>query len=249
MSKAIISVVVTPTQIGKGQRRRDVIALRLDLLPGWLFGINSARVKAELKDKIIRYQEECFKVLWRAFQGEATSFTEYNPPVVEREPNPVLVQIREQALAQARRSEALARMADQQIEIEAKALEAIDQAYYAHQRLDEFGRFVNRFDMRLGEVERAVSPGATISTQQVATISQTVKALAEFLTSKVGPTDKAGRVHYQTIFAEIYRRFGASDYKTIRREQYDTVLNFLEDWRISSGGEPQPRQTDMGLDE
>lgn len=239
LNDKLSSVAMMATVAG---RRYDAVCLPLEFIPGWLFGIDANRVKPELKEKIIRYRRECYRVLWRAFQDEAEPFAEYNPTATQREPNPVLVQIREQALA-------LARLAEQQIEIEAKAIEALDQAYYAHQRLNEFGKFVNRFDSRLGEVERAVSPGTTISTQQAATISQAVKALAEFLTGQLGPTDKAGRVHYQSIFAELYRRFGTSDYKNIRREQYEVVLNFLEDWRQSAGGKPEPRQTSLKFNE
>jgi hypothetical protein len=72
-----------------------------------------------------------------------------------------------------------------------------------------------------------------------------VTGLAEFLTGKLGPTGKAGWV--QVIFGEIYRRFGVAEYKNVRRNQYEAVLNFHEDWRISAGGEPQPPQTDMGI--
>jgi hypothetical protein len=53
---------------------QDVLALPLDKIPGWLFGISANRVKPELKDKIITYQRECFNVLWEAFQtGRLTS--------------------------------------------------------------------------------------------------------------------------------------------------------------------------------
>jgi hypothetical protein len=38
-------------------------ALPLDYLNGWLFGINANRVKDEVKDRLVRYQEECYQVL------------------------------------------------------------------------------------------------------------------------------------------------------------------------------------------
>jgi len=34
---------------------------------------------------------------------------------------------------------------------------------------------------------------------------------------------------------ELYRRFGVSSYKLIRREHYQVVLRFLEDWRTVLG--------------
>jgi hypothetical protein len=41
--------------------------------------------------------------------------------------------------------------------------------------------------------------------------------------------------HYQGIFAEPYRRFGVSNYKSIRIEHYEKVLQFMEDWRTAQG--------------
>ncbi len=52
-------------------RSYNAICLPLELLPGWLFGIDANRVKPELKEKIRRYRRECYKVLWKAFQDDA----------------------------------------------------------------------------------------------------------------------------------------------------------------------------------
>src|SRR5215212_2777361 len=46
------------------------VALPLKLLPGWLFGIQASRVKPELRAKILRYQRDCYEVLWNAFKGD-----------------------------------------------------------------------------------------------------------------------------------------------------------------------------------
>src|SRR5215212_3663712 len=48
----------------------DVLALPLKFLPGWLFGIQASRVKPALRDKILRYQRECYDVLWEAFKAD-----------------------------------------------------------------------------------------------------------------------------------------------------------------------------------
>lgn len=42
---------------------QQMICLPLDMLNGWLFGIDANRVKPEIKDRVIAYQRECFKVL------------------------------------------------------------------------------------------------------------------------------------------------------------------------------------------
>lgn len=52
---------------------QEMQCLSLDYLNGWLFGINANRVKAENRERVIRYQEECYLVLRDAFQGGRSS--------------------------------------------------------------------------------------------------------------------------------------------------------------------------------
>lgn len=39
------------------------VTLPLDMLNGWLFGVEPNKVRPEIKDKLIEYQRECFSVL------------------------------------------------------------------------------------------------------------------------------------------------------------------------------------------
>lgn len=198
-------VRVTHTNLGGDP---EVLCLPLEFLNGWLFGVNATRVKPELRDKVIRYQRECYKILWQAFQTEAS-------PVVDPSQArsfAALEQIREMGLA-------IAHMAEQQIEMELRV----------NARLDRAAKVVGDLQRRLGTVERKLTPSTLITDEQAEEVSATVKALAEFLTAK-----DASKNQYQGIFAELYRRFGVSSYKNIRLEQYESVLRFLEDWRKSA---------------
>jgi hypothetical protein len=56
------SVRMTRT-VAEDGKQREMIMLPLNYLNGWLFGIDAARVKPELKDRLIAYQRECFDVL------------------------------------------------------------------------------------------------------------------------------------------------------------------------------------------
>lgn len=47
--------------------RQEMLCLPLDLLPGWLFGLTTSKVKAEYHEKITRYRRECYRRLWEAF--------------------------------------------------------------------------------------------------------------------------------------------------------------------------------------
>jgi len=46
---------------------QETTTLPLDLLNGWLFGIQASRVKPELRETILTYQRECYEVLHRHF--------------------------------------------------------------------------------------------------------------------------------------------------------------------------------------
>ena len=68
LAEALRFVRVTRTNLAGDP---ETLALPLEYLPGWLFGISASRVRKELKEKIMRYRRECFRVLWQAFQADA----------------------------------------------------------------------------------------------------------------------------------------------------------------------------------
>lgn len=43
---------------------QEMLCLPLKKLNGWLFSINPEKVRADIRDKLIQYQEECFSVLY-----------------------------------------------------------------------------------------------------------------------------------------------------------------------------------------
>ncbi len=50
-------------------KRRGMIALQLEYLPGWLFGVTPSRIKPEIAQRLLHYKEHCFHVLWKAWQA------------------------------------------------------------------------------------------------------------------------------------------------------------------------------------
>jgi hypothetical protein len=206
-------VRVTRTNLTGGDP--EVLCLPLDFLNGWLFGINANRVKAELQEKVIQYQRDCYRVLARAFQAEITQAATSTPDSTS------LMQVRNMALA-------IASMAEQQIEMQSK-ITAVNA------RVDRAATVVADIQHRLSAVEQKVGPAAAITDEQATDISNQVKALAEMLTAK-----DPSKNHFQSIFSELYRRFRVSSYKLVRQDQYQTVLSFLEDWR-KAAERPQQR--------
>lgn len=61
------STAVMITSVAEDGKQREMICLPLNKLNGWLFGIDSNRVKPEIKDRVIAYQEKCFDVLAEHF--------------------------------------------------------------------------------------------------------------------------------------------------------------------------------------
>lgn len=56
-------VFIMKTQIPGDDQARPVLFLPFEFFHGWLFGISVNAVKPELRDRLIRYQRECYRVL------------------------------------------------------------------------------------------------------------------------------------------------------------------------------------------
>lgn len=54
---------VVITAIPSAGGAQQTMMLPLDMLNGWLFGISSARVRPDLRERLNQYQRECFQVL------------------------------------------------------------------------------------------------------------------------------------------------------------------------------------------
>lgn len=185
----------------------DMICVPLDMLNGWLFGVDVNRVKESLQEKVLLYQEECYRILAEAFQLRTAMTPAQSASIT------VLEQLRDYGLA-------LAQLATDQIEMEKKM---------AHQgeRLDKAALVVGDIVKRLKYVERRVAPGAIITEEQAMVLSQTVKALAELLTER----DAQKKNYHQSIFGELYRRYGITNYKVLPIDNFEEAIQFLEDWR------------------
>ncbi|WP_066922880.1 phage antirepressor N-terminal domain-containing protein [Methylobacterium sp. CCH5-D2] len=87
-----IAVMAIPSEGGT----QDALCLRLPLLPGWLFGIEVRRVRAECRAAVLVYQAECHEALFRHFYGVADRAPE--APDARREP----LKVRRQIVTEAR---------------------------------------------------------------------------------------------------------------------------------------------------
>lgn len=74
-----MAMMATPYGLGGDQ---EAACLKMDLVNGWLFGIDSTRIKdVTVREKVILYQRECYGVLFRHFYKGAKHTSD--PLVIE----------------------------------------------------------------------------------------------------------------------------------------------------------------------
>lgn len=165
LSKKVQGVVIMtpPSSDGRGGGEQTALCLPLGYLNGWLFGISASRVKPEIKDRLLVYQENCYNVLAEAFQeGRLTA----DPTFDE------LLQSDSEAVQAYKMLQALVKLARNQILIES--------------RLDEHEDRLEQLEAQLGDTDRAVTPA------QASQISQAVKAIALEMSKKSGRNEFGG---------------------------------------------------------
>jgi hypothetical protein len=151
---AVLSEVSKPCDVvmasqGQPSQHRSMLCLPLDFVSGFLFGINAQRVKPELKDRLIRYQKECYKVLAEAFyEGRLTADPTFSSLLEKDTP----------AVQAYKTFQALTKLAQNQVLMEG--------------RLDQHEERLEQIEAILGDPGRAVTP------DQASQISQAVKAVA-----------------------------------------------------------------------
>ena len=82
------SIVINTIQVPGDTQSRETVMMPLRKLPGWLMTIHPTRVKPEIREKIIQYQNECDDVLWKYWsEGHVTnpriSIVTPAPPAVD----------------------------------------------------------------------------------------------------------------------------------------------------------------------
>lgn len=207
LDEELLSVFVTNTESARGGR--DVQCLPLDYISGFLFGINANRVKPEVRDDVIRYQKECYKVLADAFrEGRLTTNSDgdtyFETQLKTADPN--AVEAYNTALA-------IMKLAKSHIMLEG--------------RIDSHERQLRFHDTRLEDVEDALGllgDDPLIGEAQASQISQAVKAVAVVLGSR------SGRNEFGGVYGQLYRRYTISGYKMLPARQFRDAMGWLAEW-------------------
>ena len=104
---------------------REMLCIPLRKLPAWLMSISPSKVKPEIREKLVRYQEECDRVLW-----EYWSRMRGSPParVVEEEEDPR--ELYRQADELARELQAIRKLEEEGLEEDEARLELVRRTLY-----------------------------------------------------------------------------------------------------------------------
>ena len=197
-------------------QRQEMFCLPLKLIPAWLFGITTSKVKPELRDRLRLYRREVFDVLWNAFKGEILPAA---PPATDLTPA-------EQILQQV---EAMYKLAQQQVELERQYRVMAD---YMRGHVQRTNSQLHDHEQRLVGIELRLDPATNITDEQASELALAVKNVA-YAMEEHGISGGYGKV-----YSELYRRFRISSYKNLKRARYDEALAWLSERyeRISKAG-------------
>ena len=229
LAGAVRSMVITTIE----GHRREALALPLDLLPGWLFGISARRVRPDLAEKITRYRRECFRVLWDAFKGDILPTVP--APVTGLSGAELAVEIAGAVYALAQQQLAIERaLADEQQARQDLATRHQVMADYMRGFVEHTRLHQQQTDTRLSALEVRLDPKQVLTEEQAAELALAVKNVGKALERQ---GDRQG---YAKVYSELYRRYRISSYKNLPQQKLPEVLDWLHGWsqELANGQDP-----------
>jgi len=205
----VLADLTASVRVTRTEGSRDLVCLPLRFLPGWLFGVNANRVKKGIRDRLLRYQRECYDVLAEAFtDGRLTTDPDFEALLAQDTPEAQAVHV----------ARAMLRLANNQLIMRGQ----LD---------DHEGRLIEQ-DRRLEALESQIGdPGRHVTPDQAMQISQAVKTVAMKLSKASGKNEYGG------IYGELYRKFGITSYKQLPAAKFDEAMKWLNEWRDSIEGD------------
>ena len=200
----VLSHGFVPLTIETPGGAQEAQCLRLDLIPLWLAGVNANRVSPDVRAKLVQYQAEAASVLWAAFRHDILSPAD--TAITAPQPSG--------AVLAYEIATAIQHLAQQQMELEQRL----------GGRMDKMALWARELDRRMNTLELQVAPQAAVTEQQAAEVALAVKAVGYAL------AERGTRSGYSQVYAEMYRRYGISSYKSLPQSKFDQVISWLRAW-------------------
>ena len=196
--------VGSPSSADRGGGAQTANCLLLDYLNGWLFGINAKRVKEDVRERLLVYQEKCYRVL-------ADSFLVSTPtaqPVDSDEQS--LMQLHNMALLIASTTKEM---------LEVRRLSLNNET-----RLDAAREYLRGMNNRLKVVEQRTRAGS-LTDEQAREVQHRVNLIAQELVRH-----DPGIKHHGGVYETLRQETGSTSYKGIPMKGYQSALSFLDNW-------------------
>lgn len=74
----LASTITLRVMVATDGKQREMVCLPLEYVYGWLFTINTKNVSEKAHDYVLRYQRECYEILYRHFAGSLRRRVEEN---------------------------------------------------------------------------------------------------------------------------------------------------------------------------
>jgi hypothetical protein len=169
LSTIVRGVCVTHTPGKGGGGTQELLCIPIEFLPGWLFGVSTQRIKAELRERLILYRRECYARLWDAFKYDVLQSLNALPAVPP-----------DGAALAYELATALQNLARDQMELE--------------QRMGNAAQWAKGIDARVTALELKLQPDQQITEAQATELATNVKAVANALEQQ-GATNGYQRVY------------------------------------------------------
>lgn len=208
LSEASQSIVITDTSgsvtLPQG---RSMLCIPLDYLNGWLFGINANRVKESVRESLLKYQRDCYRVLFEAFGRNQVTARPDNELMTSDDP----------AAVAYRNALELANIARDQ--------------YYLTRRVSLAETVMAEYGQRLDLIEAQLSnPERFLDESQCEQIAAAVKLIGANL------SQQSGKNEYGSVYGQFYSKFGVTSYKRLPAAKFEDAMGWLRQWwqKISS---------------
>jgi len=200
LSEAIRGIRITRTPQEGGTQ--ELSCLPIEYLNGWLFGISANRVKPTLRGKIIRYQRECYQVLWSAFRADLLQGLSRPSPAIEQDLTTIRV-----------------------------GVYGILEYLWQRQRHDDVvRRLLETTRLDVHEVGGQVEEGDFLTERQRLTIYHAALELVALL-GQLGEMTGQPQTPFPRVFGGLKKTFGVETYRLLPRKKYRAAYDYLAYWR------------------